>query len=76
MTYDENVARGDDKDAEACKDADACKDAGDDGDIADGIDMTRVGRRAGKPKPDESKLGFGQYFTDHMFIMDYGTDTK
>lgn len=27
-----------------------------------------------KPKPsDESKLGFGHYFTDHMFIMDYTT---
>lgn len=27
---------------------------------------------APKPKPqDESKLGFGQIFTDHMFIMDY-----
>lgn len=24
-----------------------------------------------KPKPDMSKLGFGHYFTDHMFIMDY-----
>ena len=24
-----------------------------------------------KQKPDESALGFGQYFTDHMFIMDY-----
>ncbi len=24
-----------------------------------------------KQKPDESGLGFGQYFTDHMFIMDY-----
>jgi len=24
-----------------------------------------------KAKPDESKLGFGKYFTDHMFIMDY-----
>ena len=24
-----------------------------------------------KQKPDESSLGFGQYFTDHMFIMDY-----
>lgn len=24
-----------------------------------------------KPKPDQSKLGFGKYFTDHMFIMDY-----
>ena len=24
-----------------------------------------------KPKPDQSALGFGQIFTDHMFIMDY-----
>lgn len=24
-----------------------------------------------KQKPDESNLGFGQIFTDHMFIMDY-----
>ena len=24
-----------------------------------------------KPKPDEGKLGFGNYYTDHMFIMNY-----
>ncbi|KNY26718.1 branched-chain amino acid aminotransferase [Pseudobacteroides cellulosolvens] len=24
-----------------------------------------------KTKPDQSNLGFGNYFTDHMFIMDY-----
>ncbi len=24
-----------------------------------------------KQKPDFSKLGFGKYFTDHMFLMDY-----
>lgn len=24
-----------------------------------------------KQKPDENNLGFGKYFTDHMFIMDY-----
>ena len=24
-----------------------------------------------KPRPDENKLGFGKYFTDHMFLMDY-----
>ena len=24
-----------------------------------------------KPKPDQSTLGFGQLFTDHMFILDY-----
>ena len=28
-----------------------------------------------KEKPDQNKLGFGRYFTDHMFIMDY-TDGK
>ena len=26
---------------------------------------------APKTKPDSAKLGFGKYFTDHMFIMDY-----
>ena len=24
-----------------------------------------------KAKPDWDKLGFGKYFTDHMFVMDY-----
>ncbi|MPN07575.1 hypothetical protein SDC9_154846 [bioreactor metagenome] len=24
-----------------------------------------------KSKPNQAELGFGQYFTDHMFIMDY-----
>jgi branched-chain amino acid aminotransferase len=24
-----------------------------------------------KPKPDQKNLGFGKYFTDHMFTMDY-----
>ena len=27
-----------------------------------------------KVKPDSSVLGFGKYFTDHMFIMDYNTE--
>jgi len=28
-----------------------------------------------KEKPsDESKLGFGRIFTDHMFLMDYSTE--
>ncbi|QSX09705.1 branched-chain amino acid aminotransferase [Alkalibacter rhizosphaerae] len=26
---------------------------------------------APKQKPDENNLGFGNYFTDHMFVMDY-----
>lgn len=24
-----------------------------------------------KEKPDESALGFGKYYTDHMFIVDH-----
>lgn len=27
-----------------------------------------------KEKPDDSKLGFGKYFTDHMFIMDHDNE--
>ncbi|MFA5881903.1 MAG: branched chain amino acid aminotransferase, partial [Eubacteriales bacterium] len=27
--------------------------------------------RTPKQKPQDDKLGFGQFFTDHMFIMDY-----
>jgi branched-chain amino acid aminotransferase len=27
-----------------------------------------------KPKPDETKLGFGTLFTDHMFNMDYSVE--
>lgn len=27
-----------------------------------------------KAKPQENNLGFGQYFTDHMFVMDYSKD--
>ena len=26
---------------------------------------------APKQKPDQNKLGFGNYFTDHMFVMNY-----
>jgi len=27
-----------------------------------------------KKKPDQNNLGFGKYFTDHMFVMDYSTE--
>jgi hypothetical protein len=28
-----------------------------------------------KPKPEaQEKLGFGKYFTDHMFLMDYSEE--
>lgn len=30
--------------------------------------------KAPKAKPDQKNLGFGKYFTDHMFIMDYSSD--
>ncbi len=33
------------------------------------IKITRT--QTPKEKPDQSKLGFGKIFTDHMFIMDY-----
>ncbi|MBO4925193.1 MAG: branched-chain amino acid aminotransferase [Clostridia bacterium] len=29
---------------------------------------------APKQKPDESKLGFGKFFTDHMFVMDWDSE--
>ncbi len=29
-----------------------------------------------KPLPDPDKLGFGIYFSDHMFVMDYHEDRK
>ena len=30
--------------------------------------------KAPKARPDQSNLGFGKYFTDHMFIMNYSED--
>ena len=38
-------------------------------------DITIEKTAAPKAKPvDESKLGFGKLFTDHMFMMDYAQD--
>ena len=37
------------------------------------IDLTLTDTPKAKPS-DESKLGFGRIFTDHMFIMDYSDD--
>lgn len=34
-----------------------------------------VRREQPKTKPDPEKLGFGQYFTDHMLVMDYSAET-
>lgn len=35
------------------------------------LDIKKTLVTAGKAKPDENHLGFGTYFTDHMFVMDY-----
>ena len=35
------------------------------------MDITITKAAAPKPKPDDSMLGFGTIFTDHMFNMDY-----
>ena len=35
------------------------------------MEISLVKTTTPKSKPDESNLGFGQFFTDHMFIMDY-----
>ncbi len=38
------------------------------------INLELVPKERRKPKPDPKTLGFGRYFTDHMFIMDYDRD--
>ncbi len=38
------------------------------------MNITITKTTAPKQKPDESALGFGKIFTDHMFIMDYSKD--
>jgi len=38
-------------------------------DLLNGLKITRTLNP--KAKPDPAELGFGKYFTDHMFIMDY-----
>ena len=35
------------------------------------MNITVTKTTAPKQKPDQSKLGFGRYFTDHMFMMEY-----
>ena len=35
------------------------------------MDIKITRNTAPKAKPDDSVLGFGKYFTDHMFLMDY-----
>lgn len=35
------------------------------------LDIKVTKTTAPKAKPDEKHLGFGNHYTDHMFIMDY-----
>jgi len=35
------------------------------------IKVTKSTKIGQKPRPKDSELGFGKYFTDHMFLMDY-----
>jgi len=35
------------------------------------MEIRKIRNTAPKAKPNEDALGFGKYFTDHMFIMDY-----
>ncbi|MDR1192680.1 MAG: branched-chain amino acid aminotransferase [Peptococcaceae bacterium] len=37
------------------------------------MDISVTKNPAPKAKPDWKNLGFGEYFTDHMFMMDYAT---
>ena len=39
------------------------------------MNITITKTTAPKAKPDESALGFGKIFTDHMFMMDYNKET-
>ena len=39
------------------------------------MNITITKTTAPKQKPDESALGFGKIFTDHMFMMDYNKET-
>ncbi len=38
------------------------------------MNITITKTTAPKEKPESSILGFGKYFTDHMFLMDYSAD--
>ncbi len=35
------------------------------------LHLEKVTEHEAKPKPDQSALGFGRYFTDHMLVMPY-----
>ena len=35
------------------------------------MEITKIRTKTPKQKPDYSKLGFGKYFTDHMFMCNY-----
>ncbi|MBE5786806.1 MAG: branched-chain amino acid aminotransferase [Clostridiales bacterium] len=38
------------------------------------MDIQIIRTATPKEKPDQNSLGFGKFFTDHMFVMDYAAD--
>jgi len=38
------------------------------------MEIKIIRTNAPKAKPDQNSLGFGQHFTDHMFVMDYNLE--
>ncbi len=38
------------------------------------MEIKVIRTKSPKAKPDESKLGFGKFFTDHMFVMDWSSE--
>ncbi len=38
------------------------------------VAVEKAGAEARKTKPDQNALGFGQYFTDHIFVMDWSRE--
>ena len=38
------------------------------------MDIQIIRTNTPKEKPDQNSLGFGKFFTDHMFVMDYAAD--
>lgn len=40
----------------------------------DAMEITVTKATTSKPKPPEGELGFGRFFTDHLFVMDFTVD--
>ena len=49
---------------------------GDDVERTMGIEISVTRTREPKSKPDPAALGFGRYFSDHMFVMNWAPEEK